>query len=643
MTARADRLWPLLPLLAVLLLAAGLRFHRLGAQSLWNDEGNSVVQASRPLTEIASHAARDIHPPGYYWLLAGWRALAGATEFALRLPSALAGVLAAAFAGALARRLYGRLAAVVAAALVALNTFAIYYSQEARMYALLALWAAASLWAFVRLLETARQPGRMALGWAAALGLFNAAGLYTQYAFPLVMIAQGALAVWWLLWDAAALGLRAALRTMAVYAAANLLALALFLPWLPTALAQVTGWPNTGEAAPLGLALGTITGWLVFGVTADSANFGSTPYILVFLSTAIVPLATRPRRRILWRALLPVVWLGLTVGLFLALGLYREANLKFLLPAQIAFAVWMARSADVIWAAADDFRPGLSALLRTALMVGLGVLAANLWGGLGRLYYDPQFQRDDYRAIAQAVAGADAIVLTAPNQEEVFRYYYRGAASLHPLPAGLGGDDDAARAAVRALIASRRRIAAVFWGEAERDPNRVVETTLDTQAFPTGEDAWYGDVRLARYTTAPAPPAVRPSGARLGEAITLAGYGLSADRARPGETLLVQLDWQTDAPLAKRYKAFVQLLNADGVLVAQRDGEPGGGSLPTDSWQPGVRIADRHGLAIPADLPPGEYRLIAGLYDAAYPYARLPVTGAPAADFIVLATIAIAP
>ncbi len=642
MTARADRLW-LLPLLAVLLLAAALRFHRLGAQSLWNDEGNSVVQAGRPLAEIAAHAARDIHPPGYYWLLAGWRALAGETEFALRLLSALAGVLTAAFAGALASRLYGRLAAVVAAALVALNTFALYYSQEARMYALLALWAAASLWAFVRLLETARRPGRAALGWAAALGLFSAAGLYTQYAFPLTLIAQGALAVGWLLWDAAARGLRAALRTLVVYAAANLLALALFLPWLPTALAQVTGWPNTGEAAPLGAALGVITGWLVFGVTADSANFGSTPYLLAFLSTAIVPLATRPRRRVVWRALLPIVWLGLTVGLFLALGLYREANLKFLLPSQIAFAVWMARSADVIWAAAGDFRPGLSALLRTALVVGLGVLAASLWSGLDRLYYDPQFQRDDYRAIAQAVADADAIVLTAPNQAEVFRYYYRGDAAIHPLPAGLGGDDEAARAAVQAVIAASRRIAAVFWGEAERDPNRVVETTLDTEAFPTGEDAWHGDVRLARYTTASAPLAIRPSGARLGEAITLAGCGLSADRARPGETLLVELRWQTSALLTKRYKVFVQLLNAGGVLVAQRDSEPGGGSLPTDGWTPGDLITDRHGLVIPADLPPGGYQLIAGLYDAAYPYARLPVAGAPDADFIVLAAVVVAP
>ncbi|MGV2435131.1 MAG UNVERIFIED_CONTAM: hypothetical protein LVT10_09880 [Anaerolineae bacterium] len=44
---------------------------------------------------------------------------------------------------------------------------------------------------------------------------------------------------------------------------------------------------------------------------------------------------------------------------------------------------------------------------------------------------------------------------------------------------------------------------AVLWGEAERDPNRVVETVLDQIAFEVG-DAWFGDVRLARYALPPA-------------------------------------------------------------------------------------------------------------------------------------------
>ena len=43
-------------------------------------------------------SAADIHPPGYYALLAGWRVLTGESEFALRALSAFASILSAAAA-----------------------------------------------------------------------------------------------------------------------------------------------------------------------------------------------------------------------------------------------------------------------------------------------------------------------------------------------------------------------------------------------------------------------------------------------------------------------------------------------------------------------------------------------------------------
>ena len=38
------------------------------------------------------------------------------------------------------------------------------------------------------------------------------------------------------------------------------------------------------------------------------------------------------------------------------------------------------------------------------------------------------------------------------------------------------------------------------------------------------------------------------------------------------------------------------------------------GFRPTFTWQPGEVIRDNYGLLLPDDLPPGDYRLIAGLY-----------------------------
>ena len=90
----------------IVFLAAVLRFHNLGAQSFWNDEGSSYVQATRSFADIAANAARDIHPPGYYWLLALWRGFVGDSEFALRSLSAFASVLTVAFTYALGKRLF---------------------------------------------------------------------------------------------------------------------------------------------------------------------------------------------------------------------------------------------------------------------------------------------------------------------------------------------------------------------------------------------------------------------------------------------------------------------------------------------------------------------------------------------------------
>ena len=79
-------------MVALLLLAAALRFHRLGAQSFWNDEGNSARLSERSLQLIVEGTASDVHPPLYYLLLRGWRELAGESEFGLRSLSAFAGI-----------------------------------------------------------------------------------------------------------------------------------------------------------------------------------------------------------------------------------------------------------------------------------------------------------------------------------------------------------------------------------------------------------------------------------------------------------------------------------------------------------------------------------------------------------------------
>ncbi|MEZ4669014.1 MAG: glycosyltransferase family 39 protein [Anaerolineae bacterium] len=637
----------------ILLVAAELRFHQLWKQSLWNDEGSSYVQATRTFAEIAENAARDIHPPGYYWLLAVWRGVAGESEFALRSVSVFASLLSVALTFAIGRRLFGTAAGLVAALLVALNSFSIYYAQEARMYALLAMWAAAGMWLVVAASYQLSVTSKTSIRWIVALGLVNAAGLYTQYAYPFVMLAQGVVVV---------IGMgRAYLdRTrhastlpqaidvrLVMFVAANLLTIVLYSPWLPTALRQVTQWPSTGAPIAASEALGTIVGWFALGITYKAVPnaSGYLPLALVLLMGGVVgwvwlnlrspspPLPEGERGLVsksLWKLSVPVVWVGLPVVLFLILGLFRPANLKFLLPSQIGLALLMgAGLGGWLGLARRGFRSDRITL--AFMLLQAGWLVAYLVNGLTPLFDDSQFQRPDYRGMVQQITSdardGDAIILDAPNQEEVFRYYYRGSAPIYPLPAGLGGDDMATLEQVRDIIAKDERIFVLFWGEAERDPNHVVETTLDNETFSAGDDQWFGDVRLARYVTPVEMPEGITANARFGDSIMLERYATSTTALQTGDVLQVRLEWQTQMALTTRFKVFVQLLNGDGALVAQRDSEPSGNSRPTTSWAVGETVVDQHGLVVPNFVAAGEYKVIVGLYNIDDPNQRLQVDG----------------
>ncbi len=623
----------------VLLIAAALRFHRIGAQSLWNDEGNSYVQSLRSFSEIARNAGLDIHPPGYYWLLALWRLLTGTSEFALRSLSAFVSVGSITFAYALGKRLFGWPAAITAAILITFNTFSIYYAQEARMYALLAFWSAASMWALAGFLR------RPSARWALALALFNAAGLWTQYAFPFVMLAQGVTAVVWLVTQYTSpptpLHRRGEFwRGVGLYVAANVLTIVLYAPWIGTAYHQLTTWPNTGDGTPLAQASNTVLVWLTFGMASLNSDL-AIPVLLALFGLLIIA------RKTIWQMLIPVLWVVIPVGLFLALGLYRPDNVKLLLPAEIGMALWIGRGVSVLWTLKlkygrqrDRVTRFSQAVPKLAAILSVFWLALIASDGLTPLYSDPAYQRADYRGLVANIETNlrpdDAIILDAPNQQEVFDYYYRDSVPVYPLPTGLGGDDAATKASVQQIIKQSQQAFVVYWGEQERDPERVVETTLDSGAFEVDEH-WYGDVRLARYAMPEPLEVTHESGVQFGDHITLKSYALSAETVKAGDVLQIALDWQTDAALTTRYKVFLQLLDANGALVAQRDSEPGGGLEITTSWKPNETVADQNALLI--DVPPGTYTLIAGLYDMNDASKRLAVSSG--GDYLMLATITV--
>ncbi len=643
--SRADR-YRLLGLCLVLLLAAGLRFYNLDAQSFWNDEGNTARLVERPVALILEGAAGDIHPPGYYLLLHAWRALAGETEFALRAFSAFCGILTVALAAALGRRAGGWWTSLGAALFAALHPLAVYYGQEARMYALLGLASALVLWAGIHLFATSYRTARIPLLRIVGLGAAVALGLYTQYAFVFVLVGLNlAFGAAWLL--RRPLSRRAPL----LWAGAHLLGGLAFLPWAPIAV-RAAGWrPPDLDASGAATALGRT---LVVGVTLPE-NAGTATSILLAIAALLLLLSAlaRPRDRFAaWAAASAAL---IPPALIAALDLYRPAYLKFLMASIAPLGVVLAlplttrkRSTPIphllttrpLPVGGDYIKERL--LLRgSAALLLLALLPAQLTS-LRHLYSDPAYARDDYRALAAHVAAegrpGDAVILSAPNQWEVFTYYYPGPLPVYPAP--YRPTEDAAAAWMDEILAQHDRLFVLYWGDQESDPGRIVERSLALKAHKA-TDAWLGDVRFARYGMAEMAGEEKRSGARLGEAIELRAYVLPEEAYAPGDVVPVTLVWEAIEPPQQRYKVFVHLLSAEGALAAQNDAEPVGGFVPTDSWEAGALVTDRYGLYLPPDLPPGEYRMLVGMY--AFSGERLPVTfaGEAAGDAIALGTIRI--
>ncbi len=201
------------------LLGGGLlRFYRFDALSLWVDEGWVVGITRQPWDVVLGlHGAYDNHPP-LYFALAKLMGLIAPEVTAGRLVSVVAGTLTLPVMYGLARRMIGEWGGLLATLVVALSPLHIWYSQEARPYALTVLAVSATYLAVAGFRES------RGWGWAWLYGAAIAVGLYSSYSAIYALVPQGALLIYlsvvygkqvWRLWLAGVAGVIA------------------FLPWVP--------------------------------------------------------------------------------------------------------------------------------------------------------------------------------------------------------------------------------------------------------------------------------------------------------------------------------------------------------------------------------------------------------------------------
>jgi 4-amino-4-deoxy-L-arabinose transferase-like glycosyltransferase len=551
-------------------LAAALRWFRIDAQSLWYDEGISAHQLSRTFAEIVRASALDTHPPGYYWTLKAWGDVFGSSELALRSLSAAWGVAAIVVTFLIGRRLFGTLAASLAALLLAVAPLAVYYSQEVRMYAQVTALGLLAVYAYTR---------RMYL-------LYALAGLATL----LAAVNLHAL-IWWR---------TRSQRDWLGWLAANAAIAIGFLPWLSAFIDQQSHALNTSPRTVLGITLDTLTAY--GGGVARNEAFLWTGGLLVVLALAGSVVVRDPKAV----SLALLVWLlplGLVVFLGLRSGLFEVRYLVVGLPGVVLLA----------GAAIVRLTP------KPLLVAPIGLLIAPAAMGLTAQYFDPTLARDDYRDLVADIQHeaqpSDAIVLVAPNQVEIFGYYYHGSLPMIGLPAQRPIDAQDTLQRLEALRQQHDRIWLVSWAMAEADPKGVIASWLADNGFQATHQ-WYGSVQLALVGFGPANATTQKVDAALDNGIVLDGFKVAQWALKPGDTLNLTLLWRAaKGPTADHWKVFTHLLDGGSVVVAQRDAEPGDNLRPTTSWQPGEQIQDNYGIAIPSDLPAGSYTLEIGMYD----------------------------
>ena len=100
----------------------------------------------------------------------------------------------------------------------------------------------------------------------------------------------------------------------------------------------------------------------------------------------------------------------------------------------------------------------------------------------------------------------------------------------------------------------------------------------------------------------------------LGNQIDLIGYDLATTQVHPGESLELTLYWRARQEPDTDYTVFVHLVDGEGRIWGQDDSYPLRGDYPTSFWEAGEVIRDGHELALPKDMPAGEYGLEVGLY-----------------------------
>ncbi len=249
----------------------------LGSNSSYFDEGYSAYLAHLTIPQAVYYTSLDVHPPLYYIALHGWTSVFGDTITVLRSLSVFWGCVSIVFAFLIAGRAFGRRTAWTMLPFFVLSPLFIRYSETARMYTMaLALGLAATY--ILIMLRTSRHVRKRVVLWV-LYGVIVAAGMWTNYFTALIWLGHAA----WLAYEHYVIQKKLPWEIAPVkgWLGAMILAVILYIPWIPALLLRYGDIQNNGfwikpfsiDTLASTLTTGTLllpahdtTGWLAIGL-----------------------------------------------------------------------------------------------------------------------------------------------------------------------------------------------------------------------------------------------------------------------------------------------------------------------------------------------------------------------------------------
>ncbi len=650
----------LMALLAVLAAAAFFRLWQIGAlpPGFHFDESFEGLEAWRILTDpsyrpIFLTGNFGVTPLNAYanaltfWLFERLGGEAGPT--AMRVTAAFFGVLGVLSVYALAgelRRLDRRAGGsrlthafpLLAAAALATMRWHIHFSRMGIEPILVPLLWAGATWLLLRGMRTGSLLSFAGCGALAAAAMYAYQGAWV---IPLLMPPTAALVLWS---GPAAAGLPrpwTGLLVAAGVAALLFLPLALYLisnlelALLRPAQIGVVGQTESPTGGSLGQAVPATLGMFApFGQVGDMdprRNLPGAPALNIWQALPFYAGAALA----LWRIRRPaysIPLLGL-IGL-LSVGFFSEYAPHFhrILGAAAPTALLIGLGLDSLaaWVMAESARPAWRAAsgAALALLLFLGAVTSARdyfvrWGALPDLFYAFDVGLWELGQSTAALPAAEPLYVSPRGSEHTtlaFAWRNRAAPPIrydgrHVLPLTRGENTAIERYAV--VVHEDFRTPLLL--------PEVLPSVLSSEEVVDDDGEVYARIYTRPVGAAAARPPQTPLAASLGDGIALAGFDVLPERLTAGEVLYLQLHWLADATPTAEWTVFTHLVDGAGEVRAGHDSPPGEGSLPTTQWRAGWRVLDEYQIVLPAELPPGEYLLRAGLYRA--DGVRLPATG----------------